>query len=307
MKAYEALTPTQKDDLFEFLTSFGSPLLPSTTEDMDRMYGGHAYTEGKTHWSIWREGKPVATLGAVTEARDAKGEVYLTGICVRQESFPLLDPLLAHALHALRTWAPCTLKLGAGAHVPGLPEWTATKGFTPAYRLLEMEWVGESIHNSASGNPSCSGCVPLVWEPLSGANAELFRTACNAAFLHSPNGGVLDREAVADLIRANVDHPMRMQLGYANTSPAITLQLELHTGSEGVTGVIDGLAVHPDFQGRGLGRTALLRAIGTLQEAGADKITLTVMDSNLPAVHLYQGNGFRTTRVLSSWFFKQLS
>lgn len=318
MKTYHDLNPFQKKDLLEFLTSFENPLLPTTVADMDRMYGGHAYTDGQTHWSIWREEKPVAVLGAVTEARAEKGEVYLTGICVRKEHFDLLDQLLTHALREGNAWAPCILKLGAGAFVPGLPEWAESKGFSPVYRLLEMEWFGtsgsqladEDTHiegnSSLRWEPLSEANASLHWEPLSEANAEMFRTACNAAFLHSPNGGVLDQEGVADLIRSNANHPLLMQLGYVERTPAVTLQLELRSGLDGVMGVIDGLAVKPGFQGRGLGRAGLLRAIGTLRTAGADRITLTVMDSNLPAVNLYQKASFRTTRVLSSWFSRSL-
>lgn len=306
MNTYHDLDPSQKKDLLEFLTSFENPLFPTTVAEMDRIYGGHAYTDGRTHWSIWREGNPVAVLGAVTEAREAKGEVYLTGIAVRREHFYFLDQLLDHARHALNPWAPCTLKLGAGTCVPGLAEWAMQKDFAPAYRLLEMAWFCETDAQSAYEKAPSNDNHPLVWQPLCETNAEMFRTACNAAFLHSPNGGVLDAEAVADLIRKNAEHPMLMQLGYRDGTPAVTLQLELRSGPDGVTGIIDGLAVRPDFQGRGLGRAGLRHAIATLRKAGADKITLTVMDSNLPAVNLYQGNSFRTTHVLSSWFSRRL-
>jgi hypothetical protein len=37
--------------------------------------GGAPFTQGSTHWSLWVEGRPVAALGAVTEARAAQGEV----------------------------------------------------------------------------------------------------------------------------------------------------------------------------------------------------------------------------------------
>lgn len=306
MKGYRELTPGQKGKLLEFLSSFGNPLLPNTMEDMEARYGSHAYEDGNTHWSIWREELPVAVLGAVTEAREAKGEVYLTGICVGREAFDLLDRLLSHACDVLRAGSPCVLKLGTGTGMPGLSEWAVGKGFAPAYRLLEMEWTGMSENASACEDSLSEGGPPLRWEPLCDENAEAFRETSNAAFLHSPNGGVLDREGVADLIRKHAGCPSLMQVGYVRGEPAATLQLALRQGPEGVGGVIDGLAVAPGFQGNGLGRAGLRRGINTLRELGAAKISLTVMDSNLPAVGLYLKNGFRQTRVLSSWYARPL-
>jgi ribosomal protein S18 acetylase RimI-like enzyme len=306
MKRYRELSHCQKEKLLEFLCSVGNPLLPNTMEDMEDRYGSHAYEDGNTHWSIWREERPVVVLGAVTEAREAKGEVYLTGICVGREDFNLLDRLLSHACHVLRAGSPCVLKLGTGIGIPGLSEWAVGKGFTPTYRLLEMAWNGMSENASACEDCLSERSPPLRWEPLCEANAEVFRETSNAAFLHSPNGGVLDQEGVADLIRKHAGRPSLLQVGYVHDKPAVTLQLELRHGSDGVGGVIDGLAVAPGFQGKGLGRAGLRRGINTLRTLGAASISLTVMDSNLPAVSLYLKSGFRQTRVLSSWFSRSL-
>jgi putative acetyltransferase len=54
-----------------------------------------------------------------------------------------------------------------------------------------------------------------------------------------------------------------------------------------------GMAVHDDFQGRGVGR-ALMTAIIDLAEnwLGLRRIELTVYTDNLPAIHLYEKFGF---------------
>jgi ribosomal-protein-alanine N-acetyltransferase len=72
----------------------------------------------------------------------------------------------------------------------------------------------------------------------------------------------------------------------------------------GPEGIIDGLGVHPDFQGRGLGREGLHRGLHLLKEDGAVRITLTVIDSNEPALALYRTEGFQVSRVLSSSYFR---
>lgn len=297
---YDALDAGRKARLHLFLKASGNPLLPGGEADMERLYGGAAFTHGATHWSCWHGEVPVATLGAVTEARDAKGEVYLTGICVTPGAFDELDALLQAAEHILLQWAPCRLMLGANAFVPGLPEWVEAKGFTFAYRLLSMrlETPGE---RTCADRPD-TGC-PLVWRHVTHENAEAFRLVNNAAFLHSPNGGVLDAEAVQDLMAACGAQPERLSLGFSGDVPVAALTLLVQRDG---TGVIDGVAVHPDAQGQGFGRVALRQAVRILRISGADPITLTVMDVNLPAVSLYLREGFVVERVLSSWYRRAL-
>lgn len=53
------------------------------------------------------------------------------------------------------------------------------------------------------------------------------------------------------------------------------------------------LAVHPEWHNRGLGRSLLERALDCAEQLGAESVFLEVRPSNAPAVHLYQGLGFR--------------
>ena len=308
---YVDLDAGRKARLLLFLKASGNPLLPAGEAEMERLYGGAAFTQGVTYWSYWRGGDPVATLGAVTEARDAKGEIYLTGICAAPGAFDALDALLQTAELALRRWAPCRLKLGANAFVPGLPEWAEAKGFTFSYRLLAMR-LGVAGCDRAPEREKGPGSAtdargdrnsPITWSPVTADTAEAFRQVNNAAFLNSPNGGILDPESVGDLMTACGPHPELLSLGLAEGVPVSALTLVRE--SDG-SGVIDGIAVHPDAQGRGFGRAALRQAVRTLRGLGCDPITLTVMDVNRPAVNLYLQEGFTVERVLSSWYEKAM-
>ena len=294
---YAELDAGRKALLHQFLKASGNPLLPGTGADMDRVYGGAAFTQGTTHWSCWQGDVPVAAMGAVTEAREAKGELYLTGICALPDAFGELDALLRAAEPVLKKWAPCRLKLGANAFVPGLPEWAEARGFTFAYRLLAMRLEAGTDEERRGSE------AKLAWQPVTVQTAEDFRRVNNAAFLRSPNGGVLDPEAVRDLMAACGAHPELLSLGCAEGVPAVALTLLRETDG---TGVIDGVAVHPDVQGRGFGRAALRHAVQTLRGLGCDPITLTVMDVNQPAVNLYRQEGFVVERVLSNWYEREL-
>lgn len=54
------------------------------------------------------------------------------------------------------------------------------------------------------------------------------------------------------------------------------------------------LAVHPDFQGQGLGQTVLWGLLETSCELGLERATLEVRVSNTAAISLYHKFGFKT-------------
>lgn len=58
-------------------------------------------------------------------------------------------------------------------------------------------------------------------------------------------------------------------------------------------GVLHLLAVHPDFQGRGVGRILLERAVALGRERGDRVIRLDTLTWNLPGRRLYEGFGFQ--------------
>jgi ribosomal protein S18 acetylase RimI-like enzyme len=290
--AFDQLAPDQQQRLLAFLHSSGSPVLPSDPEAMARFYGGTAFSQGRTHWSGWRDGQPVAALGMVTEAHAACGEIYLTQIHAEAGGFPALESLLERALAALGPYHPCRLKLIASALVPELAGWAEARGFQRTFSLVEMRWSG--LPPERPGR--------LAWQPVTEAEADAFRTVSNAAFSRSPNGRLMDPEAMADLLETLGRTPGALQLGQLDGAPAVALSLELRSSPDGPEGIIDGLAVHPDFQGRGLGREGLHQGLRTLLAQGLDRITLAVIDRNEPAVALYHAEGFAPVRTLSCTF-----
>lgn len=62
---------------------------------------------------------------------------------------------------------------------------------------------------------------------------------------------------------------------------------------EGRTAVIHRLCVHPDFQGRGIGKSTMQYAETMIKSCGYDMIRLDAFSQNLSAMKLYEGLGFR--------------
>ncbi len=290
---YEELSPSQRKQLLVFLDGFGNPTVTGHLSELAQVFGGRPLTYGRTHWSLWEEAAPVATLGAVTECWEEKGEVYLAYLYADEGRAPLLDRLLQTALPSLAPWTPCKLKLMANAFVTGLSTWAESMGFVSEDRLLEMV-----LEATSAAVPSS-----ITWCTVTPERSEDFRRVHNAAFQASPNGRLLDEPAMQGMLTDYATKPELLQLGLVDGTPALSLSLLLDPGGEGV---VDGLGVHPSFQGRGLGRQGLQHAIQTLKVRGAQRITLAVIDRNEPAVSLYCSEGFRVSRELSTTFVRNL-
>jgi len=61
-------------------------------------------------------------------------------------------------------------------------------------------------------------------------------------------------------------------------------------------GHLDRIAVHPEYQGRGLGRTTLGFALGTLTVRGARRIGLSTQGDNARSQRMYEHVGFKRSR-----------
>ena len=66
--------------------------------------------------------------------------------------------------------------------------------------------------------------------------------------------------------------------------------------------VIDGIALHKDFRGKGLGRELLAAVLSQLADRGYRRCRLMVATDNENAFALYRAMGFRAAGVQSQWF-----
>lgn len=67
-------------------------------------------------------------------------------------------------------------------------------------------------------------------------------------------------------------------------------------------GHVKDLAVHPDAQGEGIGRSLLRRAILTSALNGASVVKLEVREDNTPAKSLYADLGFKPNRRVPGYY-----
>ncbi|MGN0132421.1 MAG: ribosomal protein S18-alanine N-acetyltransferase [Lachnospiraceae bacterium] len=67
---------------------------------------------------------------------------------------------------------------------------------------------------------------------------------------------------------------------------------------------INQVAVAPAHREKGVGRMMMTALMERLKQAGAESVTLEVRKSNIPAIALYEGLGFRTEGIRKNFYEK---
>lgn len=113
----------------------------------------------------------------------------------------------------------------------------------------------------------------------------------------SPSGAadqpLLDRETLPDVLVVEEDGAV---LGYVRLHQPGPLPSHVHVLT------VNGLAVDPEHQGRGLGRRLLVAALDEARRRGARKVSLRVLAPNARARGLYASCGFVVEGVLREEF-----
>ncbi|MFJ3230190.1 GNAT family N-acetyltransferase [Streptomyces sp. NPDC086787] len=102
-----------------------------------------------------------------------------------------------------------------------------------------------------------------------------------------------ERTTPEDILVAEID---RRIVGY------IRLALPTRLASNAHVRQIQGLAVHDDARGRGVGRALVRAAVEEARRRGARRLTLRVLGHNTPARALYASEGFVVEGVLPEEF-----
>ena len=105
--------------------------------------------------------------------------------------------------------------------------------------------------------------------------------------------GFFEHNKLGDILVAEVDGQV---VGYASLAQASRLPSHAHVLE------INGLAVDPDHQGRGVGRALVEACLAGARQQGARKLTLRVLGFNARARRLYEACGFQVEGLLREEF-----
>jgi ribosomal protein S18 acetylase RimI-like enzyme len=106
-------------------------------------------------------------------------------------------------------------------------------------------------------------------------------------------GGFFEHNRLSDILVAEVDG---QAVGYASLAQGSRLPSHAHVLE------INGLAVDPDHQGRGVGRALVEACMAGARQQGARKLALRVLGFNHRARHLYESCGFHIEGLLREEF-----
>jgi ribosomal protein S18 acetylase RimI-like enzyme len=255
---------------------------------------GRAFELGDTYLTLWDGAAPAGAVGVVVREIGPKGEVFLTLLYVFAADAEAVVRRLLQAAYAVIDRSggadgKTVVKIGVGARDSRLQAPLERAGCRSAYRILNMvRPLGGALPAGAA----------VQFRLLAADNGADFLAVHNAAFLTSPNGAQLVPEQVEQM-RLAARSRQFLQVGYVDAQPAVILEVDVR----GDVGQIHTVGVAPAFQGRGLGRAAVARALEVVAAAGAREAQLQVVEVNRSAVKLYQSCGFAVDRVVSFWYY----
>ena len=130
-----------------------------------------------------------------------------------------------------------------------------------------------------------------------GADEEAWCTIINSAFADIEGHTHLRSEMIDEMRKEKDYMEGGMLILWNGSNPAGLVKL-IKLNDDGEARLfIETLAVHPDYQGKGLGRMLLRYCINFGKEMGLRKAELTVNSENEDAVKLYFKEGFKKTVV----------
>jgi mycothiol synthase len=118
--------------------------------------------------------------------------------------------------------------------------------------------------------------------------------ANNAAFLGHPENGGWERAEIIERQTREWFEAEGFRLAWAGERVAGFCWTKRHSAHLGEIHIV---AVHPDFQGKGIGRAIVIEALWYLAGVGCDTGMLYVDTANRSALELYQSLGFELERV----------
>lgn len=121
-----------------------------------------------------------------------------------------------------------------------------------------------------------------------GDEAELLRVNA-AAFAHHPEQGSMSEQDLAERMAEPWFDPDGLFLAVDGETVLGFHWTKVHPAGEGEVYVV---GIHPDAQGRGLGRTLTLAGLHHLARGGVPSVQLYVESGNAPAIAVYSGLGF---------------
>ncbi|HEX7098102.1 MAG TPA: mycothiol synthase [Acidimicrobiia bacterium] len=175
--------------------------------------------------------------------------------------------------------------------------WPERLGFTPERRLLVM--ARDLPADEEPQFPEDTSVLPF----RPGLDEEAWLTVNNAAFRGHPENGDQTRADLERRMAMDWFDPAGLRMAWAGERLAGFCWTKIHPSGEGEIYII---GLHPDFQGRGLGRPLVLEGFRHLSDRGCPRVFLYTEGDNEAAVRLYEKVGMQVVKTHRS-YLRQLT
>lgn len=292
IKTFKELSHKERQQMYDFILGFNQHNYFSGCEEMIKMFGSPVYNNGEGHLSLWDDEIIIGTIGAVTKEAGIRGEIFITGLNIREREIGSLHLLLDKIISYCSDVDYRSMKLGIGTNKSYLIPIVEKYGFTEVYKLHILRYEAQ--------NSSLRDITPdrTAFQELNEINKYDFMRVHNIGFLAVPNGAVIEEDEIGEVMEDYKSNPQFSGVYYHDGKAAGIYMLKM----EGDTGWIEAIAVAPELRNRGIGKILLKKSIELLDEAGAGTIKLSVMSSNVNAHQLYLKCGFTEENIESVWF-----
>jgi ribosomal protein S18 acetylase RimI-like enzyme len=291
MKQANHWSDKEKEAVVAFLTEVFKDHAFISPDQIKDIFYQSIYLDGETYLADFEEGQVTAIAAMIVEAIERDGIVYFNACYCREGKEARLQAMMHELEKSAALWGANVSKVGLRKENSQLGKTLLPDmDYKETYRILEMK---------KTVNPNKDLPEGFERRLVDGSSLARFVDLHNQAFAGGPNAStMLMGEAEEGLARQGAGETKMGFLCYEN-EPVGTYFLSMEKDVLWV----DAVTVNPEHQGKGWGKLVIQAAE---EDAMASEIHLLVVDSNLPAFHLYQSTGFVEEKVYSEWFEKDL-
>ena len=308
--AVRDLEPLLADEIHEWRTQLDWDFEPSA--DLVRKYAGTNSLGGA---ALMLDGQ-VAGYGyaVLEEPRGIIGDIYVRPHLRAAASEPeifrsLLDALIAtpritrmESQLMLVTPESAALIAGAGASASGKPVRLFGRRLMSRGSHLRLPGVGANVRSRFRFERWEDHLMHTAGAIIAAAYKGETDSEINAQY-RSPGGARRFLSNIVDFPGCGTFHKSASFVAFdATTGEAAGMVLSSFVSLE--AGHISQLCVMPNFRGSGLGNELLRTAAAALYQHGAQRISLTVTDSNTNAISIYEKFGFHTVRNFFAYIWE---
>ncbi|MGV8982265.1 GNAT family N-acetyltransferase [Clostridium sp.] len=306
IKQFNLISSLQKKELYNFIKSTDLTY-NKTYIEMTKIYESDTFNEGNSVFILFHEGKIKGSAALITKEISINGQVFITDICVERESIPNQDTstlkisnteiflrlLIETVVQYCNKFSYKSIKVGIRESEIYLIPYINKLGFSHIYDAVIMKYREDRNMILKTDND-------IELKPLCISDSQEYMNIHNEAFKNSPNGGTIDELEVKDYIVQYANNEDLIGICFYQKKPCGIYELSI----DGNTGWIDTLAILPNYQNSGFGKSLIVKCIKKLYGKDVEKIKLLVITSNDIALAVYKNRGFEEEGVFSYWFQK---